>query len=60
MTKEIEVKRPRGRPRLVSKETGAPAKALDKGLLTLKAIAETDGISLNDLALNLDMPQPTV
>ncbi|MDC1208168.1 IclR family transcriptional regulator [Litorivicinus sp.] len=60
MTKEIEVKRPRGRPRVVSKETGAPAKALDKGLLTLKAIAETDGISLNDLAINLDMPQPTV
>jgi len=59
MIKPIETSRPRGRPRQIGTENPA-AKALDKGLLVLKAIAETDGISLNDLSLDLDIPVATL
>ena len=52
-------KKPRGRPRQVALES-APAKALDKGLSALRRIAESDGISLNDLSLDLDMPLATL
>ena len=52
-------KKPRGRPRQTAIES-APAKALDKGLIALRQIAESDGISLNDLSLDLEMPLATL
>ena len=52
-------KKPRGRPRGNSTENSL-SKALDKGLSALRKIAESDGISLNDLSLDLDMPMPTL
>lgn len=52
--------RPRGRPRQADRESASTAKALDKGLLALRAIANEDSVSLNDLALDLDIPQPTL
>ena len=54
-----DVKKPRGRPRGNSNENSL-SKALDKGLSTLRKIAESDGSSLNDLSLDLDMPMPTL
>ena len=56
---EIKNKRPRGRPRQGNADA-TPAKALDKGLMALRAIAGSDGISLNDLSVDLDMPQATL
>ena len=53
------VKKPRGRPRGAANEN-APSKALDKGLSALRKIAETDGTSLNDLSIDLDMPLGTL
>ncbi|MEC8694340.1 MAG: IclR family transcriptional regulator [Pseudomonadota bacterium] len=58
MTTE-SVKKPRGRPRGTANET-TPSKALDKGLSALRKIAETDGTSLNDLSIDLDMPLATL
>ena len=54
-----DVKKPRGRPRGNSAENSL-SKALDKGLSALRKIAESDGTSLNDLSLDLDMPMPTL
>jgi len=51
--------RPRGRPRDLDK-SGPSAKALEKGLVILQQLATSDGISLNDLSLDLDMPQSTL
>ncbi len=53
------IKKPRGRPRGATSEN-APSKALDKGLSALRKIAETDGTSLNDLSIDLDMPLGTL
>ena len=53
------IKKPRGRPRGGASEN-APSKALDKGLSALRQIAETDGTSLNDLSIDLDMPLGTL
>ena len=58
MTTE-NVKKPRGRPRGIVNEN-TPSKALDKGLSALRKIAETDGASLNDLSIDLDMPLGTL
>ena len=56
---ENDVKKPRGRPRSVTIEN-TPSKALDKGLIALRKIAESDGVSLNDLSVDLDMPMATL
>ena len=58
MNKIID-KRPRGRPRQTNADATL-AKALDKGLIALRAIAGSDDISLNDLSLDLDIPQATL
>ena len=54
-----DIKKPRGRPRNVSNEN-TPSKALDKGLIALRKISESDGVSLNDLSLDLDIPMATL
>ena len=56
---ENDGKKPRGRPRSVTIEN-TPSKALDKGLIALRKIAESDGVSLNDLSVDLDMPMATL
>jgi len=56
---EHDIKKPRGRPRSVTIEN-TPSKALDKGLAALRKIAESDGVSLNDLSVDLSMPMATL
>lgn len=56
---ENDIKKPRGRPRNVTIEN-TPSKALDKGLVALRKIAESDGVSLNDLSVDLNMPMATL
>lgn len=58
MKKEIG-RKPRGRPRQQRIEN-TPAKSLDKGLIALRRIAESDGITLNDLSLDVEMPATTL
>lgn len=53
-------KKPRGRPRQTFSDKNNLAKALDKGLVALRQIAEYDGISLNDLSTDLNIPVATL
>jgi IclR family acetate operon transcriptional repressor len=50
-------KRPRGRPRSVDTDTKlSTVRALDRGLILLRALAQVGNITLTDLAIRTDMP----
>ncbi len=50
-------KRPRGRPRTLSKvNPGSTIRALDRGILLLRALARDGAVTLTDLALSVGMP----
>lgn len=50
-------KRPRGRPRLVASDTSpSTIRALDRGLVLLRELAEVRNITLSDLASRAEMP----